>query len=321
MLPDHPLAPTDAYDWYKIFCEGASYARQWEWVRRQQDPLARESQLGLRISFDAQELRAEAQATPSGDGMEASYRAFEASGGFMVYPGAPCAAGLEGFVAAARAQASRVPALLMAKGRIEALKNPEKIAVVGLRNGGIRCLKKAQKIAYRLAQLGYVVLSGYARGVDTYAHIGALEGGGDTIMVLPHSLKRILEGGTYLRKEMRDLLPSEQITACALWLSQFNFSQRYTRYTPLHRNRTLAALSGAMVVVCASHGGGSYQAAKEAVRMKRPVHVWKPTLHCPQGNQRLEHKYHAIPFGSVEELEEHMASRKSDRTVGYKSRE
>lgn len=75
------------------------------------------------------------------------------------------------------------PTLLYVKGDLMRL-TEKRIAMVGSRRASRRGLAEARKIAKELAEAGVSVISGMARGVDTAAHEGALEGKGITVAVL-----------------------------------------------------------------------------------------------------------------------------------------
>ena len=74
------------------------------------------------------------------------------------------------------------PPVLFFKG-IKPLKLDKPIAMVGTRQNSRYGRKVALGIAKQLAQSGVTVISGMARGIDTFSHMGALEGGGYTIAV------------------------------------------------------------------------------------------------------------------------------------------
>ena len=231
-----------------------------------------------------------------------SYEDFKEQGGRILHPQSNWMDAH--YLALAQKQPKELPSLLMAKGCMEALSAPKRVAIVGLRAGAVGQLRMAKRLAQYLVRAGFVVVSGYARGVDVHAHWGALEEGGKTIMVLPHAMQELLwdPEGAYLRKELRMHLSEKCLMDNALWLSQFSFSQEYTRYTPLHRNKVLCALSSAVVVACSLRGSGSYQAAKTAKRMGQEVFVWRPKRNYPEGNRLLAEKYHARPFADAEDL-------------------
>ena len=76
------------------------------------------------------------------------------------------------------------PLVLYCKGRLELLGHDKIIAVIGTREPTPYGRDVAGKIARSLSQNGVLVISGMAKGIDVCAHLGALEGKGDTIAVL-----------------------------------------------------------------------------------------------------------------------------------------
>lgn len=76
------------------------------------------------------------------------------------------------------------PLVLYCKGRLELLGHEKIIAVIGTREPTPYGRDVAGKIARSLSQNGVLVISGMAKGIDVCAHLGALEGKGDTIAVL-----------------------------------------------------------------------------------------------------------------------------------------
>jgi DNA processing protein len=92
----------------------------------------------------------------------------------------PVAVGEPGYPPAL-AQVDAPPPLLYAKGRLD-LANIPIVAIVGARNGSAVGQKFTRQIATELALEGFVIASGLARGIDTAAHMAALEHG--TIAVL-----------------------------------------------------------------------------------------------------------------------------------------
>jgi DNA processing protein len=154
------------------------------------------------------------------------------------------------------------PALLRLRG---SLGRPRaRVALVGSRRTDEYGREMARRLAVGLARAGVSVVSGAALGVDGAAHQAALDAGGHTVAVLacgvdvaaPPShrqlLARILGGGGALLSEHEDGMPP------APW-------------TFPHRNRLVAALSDAVVVVRAGPESGALITAEQARRQGVPV--------------------------------------------------
>jgi len=83
------------------------------------------------------------------------------------------------------------PPVLFCKGNLSLL-NTKGISIVGSRDVSDFAIMLTKRIAGRLAENGFNVTSGYAKGVDTSAHLGALEGNGTTTMILRKILKTLI---------------------------------------------------------------------------------------------------------------------------------
>ncbi len=81
------------------------------------------------------------------------------------------------------------PEKLFCMGNLSLFKK-QIIMICGSRNSSEKGLKLAYKCGWLIAEQGYVVASGYARGVDMAAHLGALEAGGNTIAIVPYGLQK-----------------------------------------------------------------------------------------------------------------------------------
>ena len=82
------------------------------------------------------------------------------------------------------------PAKLYLVGDALVLNKPS-IAIIGCRDASNYGKRVAFNFAYELAKEGFVIVSGLARGIDTYAHLGAVKANGKTIAVLGSGLKHI----------------------------------------------------------------------------------------------------------------------------------
>ena len=94
------------------------------------------------------------------------------------------------------------PICIYVIGKKEILNNPA-VAIVGCRDATEYGKQVAKNFAYKMAQKGFNIVSGLARGIDTYAHIGAINANGNTIAVLGNGLDTIFpKENTNLAKEI-----------------------------------------------------------------------------------------------------------------------
>lgn len=186
------------------------------------------------------------------------------------------------------AQARRfgLPPILFAKGNLALIEAPS-VAIVGSRNAGEEGLQIARKLAADLAKNRLNIVSGYARGIDTCAHLGALEVGGTTTIALSMGLSHFVQ-----KKEFRGLFNQSN----TLVLSQFHPTQQWTARNAMARNKLVCLLSQALIVISSGKEvdaqgrmSGTFQAAKSALAMSVAVFVVSPSSFTipPQGNLDL----------------------------------
>ena len=152
------------------------------------------------------------------------------------------------------------PPLLWTLGRLDLLQRPM-IALVGARNASSLGTRMAKAMAADLTAAGFVVVSGLARGVDAAAHLAALPGG--TIAVQA--------GGVDVIYPVENADLAHRIAAQGLRLSDMPMGmQPQARHFPA-RNRIIAGLSRAVVVVEAAAKSGSLITARNALDAHRDV--------------------------------------------------
>jgi DNA processing protein len=81
------------------------------------------------------------------------------------------------------------PPYFLIRGTIAA-DDPKFVAVVGVRAASDAGRRMARRLGLELAAKGYTVVGGLARGIDSEAHQGALDGGGRTVAVMGHAIDR-----------------------------------------------------------------------------------------------------------------------------------
>jgi DNA processing protein len=138
------------------------------------------------------------------------------------------------------------------------------VAIVGSRRASAYGTAQARRIASELAAAGVPVISGLARGIDAAAHRGALDAGGVTVGVL---------GGGLAKFYPPENLPlaREMAAGRGAVVSEFPLDAPPRPYHFPRRNRLLAALAAAVVVVEAAEGSGSLITADHALDLGREV--------------------------------------------------
>lgn len=178
------------------------------------------------------------------------------------------------------------PPILYCSGYLSLL-NADSVAIVGARDASPDALVYADQLAANFASHGINVVSGFARGIDTAAHQGALSAGGTTTFVLSSGIC-----DSSVRRGLSELGESRDAVA----LSQFEPREPWRARNAMVRNRTVCALAGAVVVVqsgverdTSGKMSGSFDAARGALKMRVPLFVVTSDAFesTPSGNQRL----------------------------------
>ena len=137
------------------------------------------------------------------------------------------------------------------------------VAIVGTRKATLYGLSVAKRFAAELAKLGFCVVSGMARGTDTAAHEGALSVGGKTVAVQGCGLDIIYPPENI---DLYKTLLSEGAV-----VSEFCFGRRADRQTFPMRNRVVAGMCEAVLVVESDRSGGSMITARFAGEQGRSL--------------------------------------------------
>jgi DNA processing protein len=139
-------------------------------------------------------------------------------------------------------------------------------------------LRAARACGEEVSARGLVVISGYAKGVDTETHLAALRGGGRTVIVLA-------EGMNHFR--IKKTFAADFDPARVLVLSQFPPSQPWGAYAAMARNHIIFGMGKALVVIEAGERGGTLAAGQEALKAHKPVLVLDFGDETPAGNKIL----------------------------------
>ncbi len=140
-----------------------------------------------------------------------------------------------------------------------------RVAIVGSRKASPEGLRRAAKLAKALVAHGTVIVSGLAEGIDAAAHEAALESGGRTIAVLGTPLDKPYPASN------RALF--DRIATKHLVVSQFAMSASVQPKNFPIRNRTMALIAHATVIIEAADKSGTLHQAWEALRLGRPLFI------------------------------------------------
>jgi DNA processing protein len=196
------------------------------------------------------------------------------------------------------------PPVLFLRGRTELLA-PRAVTIVGARRATVRARDVAERLGGALARAGLTVTSGLALGIDAAAHRGALTAGGDTVAVLGTGADR-----AYPRANARLF---GRIVREGLVVSEFLPGTLALPHHFPRRNRILAALGAATVVVEAGARSGSLITVDHALDLGREVWVVPGPIErstCAGSNALLLEG--ARPLLSVA----HLVSELAPRSVG-----
>lgn len=154
-------------------------------------------------------------------------------------------------------------------GHVQLLKESS-VAIVGTRDVSDAGAARARNLAKTLATRGVVVVSGLARGVDTEALTASIQHGGRVIAVI----------GTPIDKAYpaENAALQAKIAADHLLVSQFApGTKTFPGHFPM-RNRLMAALSDATVIIEAGDTSGTLHQAAECVRLNRWLFIAKNVI-------------------------------------------
>lgn len=165
------------------------------------------------------------------------------------------------------------PNVLNVAGDVELLRTSPKVAVVGSRQATSEGLDHAARVAEVLVELGATVVSGLAVGIDTAAHRAAIKAGGQTFAVVGTGLDR-----AYPRENQA---LQRYLARNFAVVSQFPLGTPPTRRNFPQRNRTMALLSDALIIVEAGETSGTINQGWEALRLGRTVFLSEAVARSP----------------------------------------
>lgn len=156
------------------------------------------------------------------------------------------------------------------------------VAIVGTRRPTSYGRKVSFDFAYKLAQQGIVIVSGLAYGVDKAAHEGALAASGQTIAVLAHGLDTI-----YPTTHSR--LAQDIVERGGCLISEYPEGTAIMKHRFLERNRLVAGLADALLVIEAGEQSGTSSTVQFALEQNKEVFAVPGPITSPasRGTNRI----------------------------------
>ena len=198
--------------------------------------------------------------------------------------------------------------ILFVKGQQKRLRS-DSVTIVGARNVSDKGIRITRNLAGGLVGKGINIVSGYAKGVDSEAHLGALEAEGTTTLVLSNGIKQLRQKSAFKKFNWdRDVLA----------VSQFDPDTKWHAWNSVARNQLVCGLSKAVVVIESgperdAQGGmsGTFITAKTALDLNLPLFVVNPSCldNPPKGNADLIELggYSLNPVNGVKEIVERIS--------------
>lgn len=157
------------------------------------------------------------------------------------------------------------PAILYYKGDKELL-HTNMIAIIGCRDCSLYGKEVSIKFSQELAKRGITIISGMAKGIDSYSHIGCIKAGGKTIAILGSGIDIIYP------KENR-LLYDKILSTGGLILSEYVIGTKPNKLNFPARNRIISGLSKGVIVVEAKEKSGTLNTVDFALEQGKEIFV------------------------------------------------
>ncbi|MBQ2880665.1 MAG: DNA-processing protein DprA, partial [Clostridia bacterium] len=173
------------------------------------------------------------------------------------------------------------PAILFVKGELPPMKSCPTLGIVGTRECSPYGGKFAAGLAYDLVRTGFVIVSGMARGIDTYAHKGSLLAGGKTVAVLPCGVDVIAP------KRNSELY--SRICDTGAVVSEYLPGTQCMPYNFHLRNRIISGLSHGIAVIETDMKGGSMITVRHALEQGKIIFAvpGSPGIKTSEGTNHL----------------------------------
>lgn len=158
------------------------------------------------------------------------------------------------------------PKQLFYKGNIELMKSNKILGIVGCRDCSKYGEYVANTISNQLTKQGFIIISGCARGIDSFAHIGAIKIKKPTIAILGN-------GMDFIYPPENKLLEQQILNYGGLIISEYPSNTAPSKTTFPERNRIISGLSNGIIVVEAKERSGALITAEFGLSQGKNIYA------------------------------------------------
>ena len=161
------------------------------------------------------------------------------------------------------------------------------VAVVGTRKPSSEGLARTRQLVRKLVEDDFTIVSGLAEGVDTAAHSTAIEAGGQTIAVIGTPLGHVYPKAN---AELQDRIAREYLLISQVPIERYEAQNyRVNRFFFPERNKTMAALTEATIIIEAGETSGTLIQAREALKQGRKLFILNSCFE--RGDLKWPHRF------------------------------
>ena len=173
-----------------------------------------------------------------------------------------------------------MPSCLYYKGDISVLNQYNCVAIVGSRKCTDEGLIFARAAGRKAAELGLVVINGLALGCDTAAILGALDGNGKCVAIMPCGLNKIYP-------KSNEQLADRILEQGGCLISEYEPDEDPKKFTYVRRDRLQSAASQGVLVVEAFLESGTMNTVKATIKQNRRLAAYTAMSSFKNGNKYI----------------------------------
>ena len=199
------------------------------------------------------------------------------------------------------------------KGNIELLNKPNNlIGISGSRKASECGIKRTTQLVRDLTSANFTIVSGLAKGIDTAAHTTSIKDGGKTIAILGTPIDQYHHKKN---KELQDEIAKEHllISHVPFYKYQNESFQNHSFYFP-QRNKVIASVSSAVVIVEAADRSGSVIQARETLKQGKKLFILNSCFQNPDNTwaEKLEGEANVFRVNSTSDITDNLSSDAAD---------